>query len=148
MIQDVLRNLVYLFYPKNICPWDQQEEYLKTIEYKKLKAIIDYYDSDENLKIRNNIKKEFEGDLILKDFEDFSRFDCNDRCFTFFLSIIEGGELLSISLHISILLPYYSIRKGWHHHEPWFTKERMEELERENLDSRKIEDLILDVESI
>lgn len=149
MIEDVLRNLAYLFYPKNICPWDEKEVYLQTLEYKRLKEIIDSFDSDENLKIRDTIKKEFKDDLILRDFEDFSRLDSNeDRCFTFFLNIFEGGELLSISLHISILLPYYAIRRGWHHAEPWFTKERIEELERENLDSRKLEDLILDIETI
>ncbi|WP_035644375.1 hypothetical protein [Flavobacterium sp. ASV13] len=149
MIYEVLANLAYIYYPKNVCPWDERDKYLKTKEYKRLKEIIGSFDSDENLKIRDNIKKEFEDDLIFKEFQDFSRFDgCEDRCFTFFLNIIEDGQLLSISLHISILLPYYVIRRGWHYAEPWFTKERIEELESQNLDRRKIDDLILDIEKI
>ncbi|EJL64075.1 hypothetical protein [Flavobacterium sp. CF136] len=48
MIEDVLRNLAYLFYPKNIYPWDEKEVYLQTLEYKRLKEIIDSFDSDEN----------------------------------------------------------------------------------------------------
>ncbi|SHM49516.1 hypothetical protein [Flavobacterium chilense] len=149
MIEDVLTNFVYLYYPKNVCPWDERDKYLKTVEYNRLRKIIDYFDSEENLRIRDNIKKEFENDIVLKEFQDFSTLDgCEDRCFTFFLNIFENGELLSISLHISLLLPYYVIRRGWHHAELWFTKEKIEELETQNLDSRKMDDIILDIEKI
>lgn len=149
MIYEVLANFAYVFYPKNVCPWDERDKYLETIEYKRLKKIINSFDSEENLKIRENIKKEFENDIILKEFQDFSTLDgCEDRCFTFFLNVFENGELLSITLHLSFLLPYYVIRRGWHHAEPWFTKEKVIELESQNLDSRNREDLILDIEKI
>lgn len=149
MIEDVLIFFSHLYYPKNICPRDNQEEYLKTLEYKKLQSVIEYFDSDESREIRNNIKKEFQDDLILKDFEDFSILDSNqDRCYTYFLNVFEGGELYSISLYLSFLIPYYTISKQWHPAEPFFSKERIEQIEREKLDTRKIEDLVLAIESI
>lgn len=91
MISEVLKNLAYFYYPKNICPWTQQDLYFETMEYKRLKSVIEHFDSDENQKIRNNIKAEFDKDPVLKDFEDFSRLDLEDRCYRFFLSVVEGG---------------------------------------------------------
>lgn len=149
MIENVLTNLVYLYYPKNVCPLNDRETYLKTLEYKRLQSTINYFDSDESQVIRNNIKKEFQDDLILKDFEDFSILDSNqDRCYTFFLNVFEGGKLYSISLYLSLLIPYYTIKKQWHPAEPFYSKARIEELEREKLDTRKIDELILAAESI
>lgn len=149
MIEDVLTNFSYLYYPKNVCPCNDKETYLKTLEYKRLQSVIDYFDSDESQVIRSNIKNEFQDDLILKDFEDFSILDSNqDRCYTFFLNVFEGGELYSISLYLSFLIPYYTIRKQWHPAEPFYSKARIEELEREKLDTRKIEDLVLAIENI
>lgn len=71
-----------------------------------------------------------------------------DRCYTFFLNIIEGGELCSIALHLSILIPYYVIETTIHTKQMIISKSRIEELEKENLDSRKIETLALEVENI
>ncbi|KLT67920.1 hypothetical protein [Flavobacterium sp. ABG] len=149
MIEDVLINFVHLYYPKNVCPWDDREAYLKTLEYKRLQSTIDYFDSDESQTIRNSIKEEFQDDLILKEFEDFSILDSNqDRCYTFFLNVFEGGELYSISLYLSLLIPYYTISKQRHAAEPFYSKARIEELEKEKLDTRKIDDLILAAERI
>jgi hypothetical protein len=149
MINNVLLNLADLYYPKNICPWNEKEKYMQALEYKRLQSTIDYFDSDANLIIRKSIKKEFDDDEILKDFEDFSRLDSNqDRCYTFFLNVVEGGEMYSISLHLSILVPYYAIRKGWHTSSPFFPKSLIEKLEREKTDKRKMDELILDIETI
>ncbi|WP_264536016.1 hypothetical protein [Flavobacterium sp. N1736] len=148
MIHEVLLNLAYLFYPKNICPWDQNQLYLQTQEHKRLQSTIDFFNSDENKKLRDDIKIEFEEDLILKDFEDFSRLDSQDRCFKFFLNIFEGGKLHSITLYLSVICPYYVIVQMQHPPEPFFSKSIIEKLEQENTDIRKMKDLILDIETI
>ncbi|KAF2081741.1 hypothetical protein [Flavobacterium sharifuzzamanii] len=149
MINEILLRQLYLYYPKNICPWNEKEKYLQTSEFKRLQSLIDFFDSKTNLAIRENIKKEFEKDIILKDFEDFSRLDSNqDRCYTFYLNVFEGGELYSITLYLSILVPYYAIRKGWHPPEPFFSKSQIEELEKAKLDKRTIDELISDIEII
>lgn len=148
MINEVLTNLAYLFYPREICPWNEHEKYSQSQEYKRLKSTIDFFYSDKNQKTRNIIKKNFELDLTFKDFEDHSRRDSQDRCFTFFLNVIEDGELHSITLYLSILSPYYVIRHLEHKNNPFFSKSRIEELGNENKDTRKIKDLILDLESI
>lgn len=148
MITEVLTNLAYLYYPKNICPLNQKALYLESVEYKRLEKVIDLFNSDENQKIRSTIMAEFDKDLVLKDFQDFSRLDLQDRCYIFFLNIVEGGELCSIALHLSILIPYYVIETTIHTKQMIISKSRIEELERENLDSRKIEALALEVENI
>ncbi|PXY40153.1 hypothetical protein DMB65_13885 [Flavobacterium cheongpyeongense] len=149
MINNVLLKFTHLYYPKNICPWNEKEKYRQTVEYKRLQSTIDYFNSDENLIIRDHIKKVFVNDEILKDFEDFSRLDSNnDRCYTFFLNIFEEGELYSITLYISVLIPYYVIRKDWHSPEPFFSKSRVEELEKEKFDKRTSDELITDIEKI
>ncbi len=148
MITEVLKNLAYLYYPKNICPWTQKELYLETVEYKRLEKVIDLFNSDENQTLRNTIKEEFDKDLVLKDFQDFSRLDSQDRCYTFFLNIIEGGELCSVTLNLSILVPYYVIDTLIHRNQMIISKSRIEELEKENFDPRKMKDLVLEIESI
>lgn len=148
MITEVLKNLAYLYYPKNICPWNQKEQYLETVEYKRLEQVIDLFGSDENQKLRNTIKEEFDKDIVLKDFQDLSRLDLQDRCYTFFWGIVEEGEFCSINLHLSILVPYYVIKTIIHTEQLIFTKSRLEELEKENLDPRKMKDLVLEIENI
>lgn len=148
MITEVLKNLAYLYYPKNICPWNQKEQYLGTSEYKRLQSLINFFDSDDNQKIRNNIRAEFDKDLVLKDFQDFSRLDWEDRCYTFFLDVVEGGELCSITLYLSFLIPYYVIKTTIHTHQIFISKSKLEELEKENPDTRKIKDLVLEIEKI
>jgi hypothetical protein len=148
MIIQVLKSLAYLYYPKNICPWNQQELYLETLEYKRLQSIIDFFDSDESQKTRNTIKEEFDKDLFLKDFQDLSRLDLQDRCYTFLLTVVEDSKLCSITLYMSILIPYYVIKTIIHTNQIFISKSRLEELEKENLDLRKIKDLVLEVENI
>ncbi|UWY26618.1 hypothetical protein N4T20_12925 [Flavobacterium sp. TR2] len=148
MITEVLKNIAYLYYPKNICPWPQKELYFETVEYKRLKTVVQYFNSNVNKETRNSIKKEFNKDPVLRDFEDFSRLDCEDRCYTFFLNVVEGGELCSITLYLSILVPYYIIDTLVHKEQMIIPKSRIEELEKENLDPRKIKDLVLEVENI
>lgn len=148
MITEVLKNLAYLYYPKNICPWNQKELYLETVEYKRLEKVLDLFNADENQKLRNSIKTEFDKDLVLKDFQDFSRLDSQDRCYTFFLGIVEGGEFCSITLYLSILLPYYVIDIIIHKEQMIVPRSKIEDLEKENIDSRKIKDLVLEIENI
>ena len=109
MIDKVLTNLVYLFYPKNTCAYTQKDEYFATEEYNRLKEIIAGFASEENKNLRKSIIDSFEKDITLKNFNDLSLFDWEDRCFTFSLNIIEDKELYTISLYLSILIPYYVI---------------------------------------
>lgn len=148
MITEVLKNLAYLYYPKNICPWNQKEQYLETEEYKRLEQVIDLFNSDENQKLRDTIKIEFNKDKVFKDFQDLSRLDSQDRCYAFFLGIVEGGEFCSINLYLSVLVPYYVIDIIIHKGQIIIPRSKIEELEKENVDPRKIKDLVLEIENI
>lgn len=148
MIERVLTNLAYLFYPKNICSYKEKDKYFISDEYKRLdKRIIDF-DSKKNRDLRIEILKVFEQDYTLKNFRDFSLFEWKDRCMTFNLTLIEDGEMYTISLHLSILIPFYVIRCNKNIIELFFSKSKIEELENENVETRKISELISDIEAI
>ena len=148
MINEILTNLAYLFYPQDICAWEEKEKYLQSEEYKNLKRWIEIFDSDKGELLRHNFKMEFDKDLILKNFEDFSKLDWQDRCFKFNLTLIEDGELQSINLYLSILLPYYIIRSRKHKTELFFSESKIKEIENNNLSTRKIKDLIINIKEI
>ncbi|MEO8532887.1 MAG: hypothetical protein ABI441_04020, partial [Flavobacterium sp.] len=90
----------------------------------------------------------FEKRQGFKDFQDFSRLDWQDRCFTFTLLLFKEGETYSITLYMSVLLPYYVIRSRKHKGQMLFSESRIKELEEENPEPRNIEDLILDIKII
>lgn len=148
MITEVLKNLASLYYPKNICSWTQKELYFETVEYKRLQLLIELFDSGENKKVRHSIMAEFDKDTVLRDFQDFSRLDWQDRCFTFFLNIVEEGEMYMITLYMSFLAPYYIINTTMLKGRMIFSQAKLDEIERENLDPRKVKDLVLEIGNI
>ncbi len=148
MIQKVLENIAHLFYPKNICAWTESEKLIASEEYKRLSSIMDSFDSEENQKLRKVFSDEFERDLTLKDFQDFSRVDNEDRCLTFLLTLVENGELKSINLYVSILVPYYVIRTITHTKQILISQSKIDEIEKSKLDTRNIDELVLEVEKI
>lgn len=148
MIDKVLTNLVYLFYPKNVCAYTEKDKYFETTEYKRLKDIIVEFDSEKSKTLRNGIVDLFKEDDTLKGFEDFSLFEWEDRCLTFNLTLILNEELYTISLYISILIPYYVISCQKNIIDVWFSKEQISDLQKNNTETRQINDLVLDIESI
>lgn len=148
MINKILKNLVYLFYPQNICAYTERDKYFMTEEYKRLNQIITEFDSENGQALRATMLKEFKTDYTLKDFVDSSLFDWKDRCITFNLTIIEDDELYTISLYMSVLIPYYMIKCQKNMIELFFSKSKIAELQKDNKETRKISDLILDIETI
>lgn len=148
MINKVLTNLVYLFYPKNVCAFTEKDKYLETEEYQRLKEIIVDFDSEKSKTLQASIIDTFEKDHTLKNFKDASLFAWEDRCLTFNLTIIEDDELYTISLYLSILIPYYVIKYQKSIIELWFSKSQIDQLKKDNKETRKINDLILDIETI
>lgn len=149
MIQKVLENIASFFYPKNICAWTEREKLIASEEYKRLRSLMDSFDTEENHKWRKQLTDEFEKDATLKDVEDRSRLDyIEDRCLTFFWLIVENGELKSITLYVSILIPYFTVSTITHKPEFFFTQAQLDELERNSSETRKIDELVLEVEKI
>lgn len=149
MIKKVLENIAYLYYPKNICSWTEREKLIASDEYKKLRSLIDSFDTEESIRERKVFTDEFEQDYTLKGFQDFSKFDhWEDRCLTFFLNVIENGELKSITLYVSILIPYYVIQTITHKNQMVIPQSKIDELEKNSSETRKIDELVLEVEKI
>lgn len=148
MIDKVLNNLVYLYYPKNICFDTENVKYIVSDEYKRLNQMIRKFDSEYRQDISKNVLKEFEKDYSLKNFADFTLFDWGDRCMTFNVSIIEDGELYTISLLLSVIIPYYVIECKKNKIELFFSKSKIAELHEASQETRKISDLVLAIETI
>ncbi|GAA3742571.1 MULTISPECIES: hypothetical protein [Flavobacterium] len=148
MIEEVLKNLVYLIYPKNICAYTEKEKYFSCEEYKRLNKIISDFEIGNGKIFRKDILKEFEEDYTLKAFQDLSLLDGGDRCMTFNITIIENGELYTISLFMSVIIPYYVVKVQKNIIELWFSKERIAELEEENMETRKLKELVFEIETI
>ena len=92
--------------------------------------------------------KEFEKDSILKNFRNVSLLDWQDRSITYNLSIVEDDELYTISLYLSILIPFYTIRVQKNKIEYFFSKTEIAQMRNSSSDSRKIKDLIAQISSI
>lgn len=148
MIEKVLKNLVYLLYPRNICAYTEKEKYSICEEYKRLIQIINDFNTDEGKDIRRAIVQEFENDYTLKNLNDYTLFSYGDRCMTFNVSIIENGELYTISLFVSILIPYYVIKVQKNIIDLFFSKEEIAKLEKENIETRTINELVAEIEAV
>lgn len=148
MIDKVLKNLVYLFYPKNICAFREKDKYFISEEYRRLNQIITDFDSDYGKFFRANILKEFENDKALKDFTDFSLFNIGDRCMTFNMNVIENRQLFTISLFVSVIVPYYVINVQKNIIELFFSQSEISQLEQKNTETRKINELVADIETV
>ncbi len=148
MIDKVLKNLVFLLYPTNICAYKEKDKYFNTEEFKRLNHILSDFDSDNGKVLRQTILEEFKNDKTLKDFQDFSLIDNGDRCLTFNLTIIENREMYTISLFMSVIVPYYVIYVQKNKIELWFSESKITELEKENTETRKLNELVLEVETI
>ncbi|KIC02661.1 hypothetical protein OA88_08150 [Flavobacterium sp. JRM] len=148
MIDKVLMNLVYLLYPRNICAYTEKDKYFISEEYKRLNQIITDFDTEDGKVLRKTILDKFENDKTLKHFADFSLFNLGDRCMTFNVSIIADRELYTISLFVSVILPYYVINVQKNMIELFFSESEITDLENKNTETRQINDLVLDIESI
>jgi hypothetical protein len=148
MIDKILTNLVYLLYPRNICAYTEKDKYFNTEEYKRLNQIVSDFDTENGKVLRKSILEKFENDETLKRFQDFSLFNLEDRCMTFNASIIEGRELYTISLFVSVIVPYYVIKVQKNMIELFYSESEITDLEDKNTETRKINELVLEIETI
>jgi hypothetical protein len=148
MIDKVLTNLVYLLYPRNICAYTEKDKYFISEEYKRLNQIVSDFDTEDGKVLRKTILEKFENDKTLKNFADFSLFNLGDRCMTFNVSIIAGRELYTISLFVSVIVPYYVINVQKNMIELFFSESEITDLENKNTETRMINELVLEIETI
>jgi hypothetical protein len=148
MINEVLKNLIYIFYPKNISYEKEREKYFESQENIRLNQTLKAFQSDSKELYSKNILREFENDYTLKKFQDFTLFEYGDKCLTFNFSIIENRQLYTISLLISVIAPYYAIKCQKNIIELFFSESRIDELEGANLERRTLDEIISEIEFI
>lgn len=104
---DIYKNLIYSFYPKNICSFKDSETYINTKEYLLLRKTIDYFEKQNTNENILSILK-----LKINDFEinDKSLLSWNDRCLTYEINIIENSTLYRIVINLSLIIPFYLIQ--------------------------------------
>lgn len=146
MINNVLINLVYLYYPQKICSRTNGKEYSESKEFKKLLETINYFDANKSFCL--DLEKTFKNDFILKDIRSTSLLDYNDRAYTFILTVIEDEEMYTISLFLSILIPFYLITVQKNKIELVFSESEIIKMRNEKSDTRKIKELIQNISSL
>ncbi|MDN3675297.1 hypothetical protein QWY99_19885 [Flavobacterium branchiarum] len=139
--------LMYLLYPRNICAYTEKDEYFITEEYKRLNRIVSDFDTEDGKVLRKSILEKFENDKTLKNYQDFSLFNWQDRCMTFNVLIIEDRELYTISLFVSVIVPYYVIKVQKNMIELFFSESAITDLENKNTETRKLNELVLEIEN-
>ncbi|MHC0447622.1 hypothetical protein ACWA1F_19585 [Flavobacterium sp. 3-218] len=148
MIDKVLKNLIYLIYPRNICAYKEKNKYFNSEEYKRLNQIINEFDNEEGKVFRNSILKKFENDKTLQKITDFTLFSIGDRCMTFNVTVLEKRELYTISLFLSVILPYYVVEVKKNKIELYFSESEITNLENDNTEERSMQDLVLEIETV
>ncbi|WP_343617699.1 hypothetical protein [Flavobacterium sp.] len=148
MIDKVLTNLIYTLYPKKISFYRENEKYIATNEYQRLKQIISKFDSEFKEEFAGEILGYFQKDYTLKNFQDFTMFNLEDRCLTFNVTFIEDGEMYTISLLISILVPYYVIKCQKNIIDLYYTKSEIADLQQVNKETRRLKELLHEIETI
>jgi len=110
MIENLLKNIAYLYYPKGICSINEREEYNSSEEFQRLISITNtFYQNDDNKTNYDLLFNELKKQDLIKNIQDNTTFHF-DRCITFELDIVEGEEkLIKICLNISLLVPYYAL---------------------------------------
>lgn len=148
MIKKVLTNLVYLFYPKNICWRTEEKRYIDSNEYKRLLETIGCFYKFEDINNHLDLKEEFDKDYILKNFRNASLLSWQDRAVTFDLSIVEKDEMYTLTLYLSVLIPFYVVRVKKNNIKLFFSENEISGMRKDNLIIKKINELICDVSSI
>jgi len=109
MIETILKNIAYSYYPKGLCSANDYEEYMQSKEFKSLSRVIDQQLSDINFKnSRLELLQQFRKHKDLKDISDVTR-EPHDRCLTFEIEIVELNKLIKVCINVSLLIPYYFI---------------------------------------
>ncbi|MDI1254599.1 MAG: hypothetical protein PSV16_00735 [Flavobacterium sp.] len=109
MIEIILRNLAYTFYPVNICAMNERSKYMNTFEFKNLIGNINSAFADiENDGLSLQILNTFKSHEILKNIEE-ATLESSDRCITYKISFFEEEVLFQFYINMSILIPYYYV---------------------------------------
>ncbi|WP_294962638.1 hypothetical protein [uncultured Flavobacterium sp.] len=149
MIDKVLKNLVYLLYPRNLSFDRENSAYIASEEYLRLSQIIRKFDSEIKDTFSKDILKEFEDDYTLKHFADNTLFSWGDRCMTFNVAIIEDGEMYTISLLLSVVIPYYVVRCTKKKDISFFYSAlQLAEIAKANQETRKIGEIINKLQNV
>lgn len=108
MIEKVLENIAYTFYPKGIDNYNEKEAYLNSIEYHNLsntlKNMNNYKDYNSYKNILNRIRK-----LNLPEINDCTLINWEDRCISLEVNFLEKNILTKICINISFLIPFYAV---------------------------------------
>ncbi len=109
LLKKIFREITYTFFPINISFNEQNDEYVKTIEYKRLDAFIQSFSKDRN-KVIEAIEMELKA--VAPDFiyRNYTMFSWQDRCYNLqLLEVKTENVVYAICVNISILIPYYTL---------------------------------------
>ncbi len=137
MLQYLLKNQLYNYYPSNICFRTEYNSYIETMEYKLLLKTIDNFKN----KVAS-VDLELKQNIWLQLFQNTSQLDYYDRSITYIYSFVQGKELFTLSLSLSILMPFYHIEVKKNSVNDFFEPDVIDSMKYEELN---IELMIVDL---
>jgi hypothetical protein len=109
MIEKILKNIAYIYYPLRLCSLKEYDQYTQSDEFKILSGTINRQLLDKDYQnLRKQLLNEFKKNESIQSISDVT-LEGHDRCLTFQIEIIESNSLIKICLNVSLLIPYYFI---------------------------------------
>ena len=110
MIESILKNIAYLYYPKEVCNIEQKDIYQSSVEYNRLLCLCNnFLNFKDCILDYNNLLKEFKKNSKLENMRDVTLAHWQDRAISFEVDYIVGDKLNKFCINISLILPYYNI---------------------------------------
>lgn len=110
MLEEILKNISKLYFPSQISELDEIDRYNNSIEHQNLCRVLTTFENKHrNERSYDDIIEDFKCINKKMVFHDVTNFNACDRSFNFQLTKLDGNNLHSICLNISIIIPYFTI---------------------------------------
>lgn len=110
MLEEIFKNIAYLYYPIGISNISNFEDYNNSVEFNRLlKITTDFPQSNIFKKQYLELVSELKEHEELKNINDNSLFHWQDRSISLEVDYVVGEKLNKLCINISLLIPFYCI---------------------------------------
>lgn len=109
MVEKILKNIFYTYYPRGIDNNQNKEAYLNSKEYKKLSETITCFNNYKDSIFYKNILIKINNLGFQNNISDSTLISWEDRCITLEIDFLNKNILSKICINKSLLIPFYTI---------------------------------------
>ena len=110
MIELILKNIAYLYYPKGVCNIEQKDIYQNSVEYNRLLFLCDNFLKHKDCTFDYNILlKEFKKNSKLENIRDVTLAHWQDRAISLEVDYIIDDKLNKLCINLSMIIPFFNI---------------------------------------